>query len=159
MHPRAPMHYQNPQHNYIPYNTLQYPQPWYIPTQHSQSTPYQMNDRRHDTMGYPYPQDAIYPNPSQNPSFPSAHQAGNKYQSRRCSIPDQRNNYCNVIQHHALQDQECLVSGSLDNKPITILIDTGSSISLLDKQLYYSLSSVPPLQPLPFSVSGADDKS
>ena len=63
-----------------------------------------------------------------------------------------------MIQNHALQDQQCLVSGSLDNKPITILTDTSSSISLLDEQLYYSLSSVPPLQPLSFSVSGADDK-
>ena len=28
----------------------------------------------------------------------------------------------------------------------------------MDEPLYYSLSSVPPLQPLPFSVSGAGDK-
>ena len=63
-----------------------------------------------------------------------------------------------MIHNHALQDQQCLASGSLDNKPITILIDTSSSISLLDEQLYYSFSSVPPLQPLSFSVSGADDK-
>ena len=63
-----------------------------------------------------------------------------------------------MIQNHALQDRQCLVSGSLDNKPITIFIDTSSSISTLDEQLYYSLSSVPPLQPLSFSVSGADDK-
>ena len=63
-----------------------------------------------------------------------------------------------MIQNNALQDQQCLVSGTLDSKPITILIDIGSSIILLGEQLYCSLSSVPPLQPLPFSVSGADDK-
>ena len=38
------------------------------------------------------------------------------------------------------------------------MIDTGSSISLLDEQLYCSLSFVPPLQPIQFSVSGADDR-
>ena len=38
------------------------------------------------------------------------------------------------------------------------LIDTGSSISLLNEQLYCSLSFVPPLQPIQFSVSGADDR-
>ena len=63
-----------------------------------------------------------------------------------------------MIQNHALQDWQCLVSGNLDNKPIFSLIDTGSSISLLDGQLYYSLSLVPLLQPIPFSVSGADGK-
>ena len=55
-------------------------------------------------------------------------------------------------------DCQCLVSGSLDNIPNTILRDTGSSINLLDKHLYYSLSSIPPLQPIQFSVSGADDR-
>ena len=109
-------------------------------------------------MGYPYPQDTTYPYPLRNPPFPSAHQADNKYQARRSNIPDQQKKCSNVTQHHALQEQQCLVSGSLDNKPITILIYKGSSISPLDEQLYYSLSSVPPLQPLPFSVSGADDK-
>ena len=63
-----------------------------------------------------------------------------------------------MIQSYALQDRQCIVSDTLDSKPITILIDTGSSISLLDEQLYCALSSVPPLKPLPFSVSGADDK-
>ena len=38
------------------------------------------------------------------------------------------------------------------------MIDTSSSISLLDEQLYCSLSFVPQLQPKQFSVSGADDK-
>ena len=38
------------------------------------------------------------------------------------------------------------------------MIDTGFSISLLDEQLYCSLSFVPPLQPIQFSVSGADDR-
>ena len=50
------------------------------------------------------------------------------------------------------------MSGTLDDKPITILIDTGSSINLLNEQLYYSLSFVPPLQPIQFSVSGADNR-
>ena len=63
-----------------------------------------------------------------------------------------------MIQNHALLDRQCLVSGSLDNIPITILTDTGSSISLLDEHLYYSLSSIPPLQPIQFSVSGTDDR-
>ena len=59
----------------------------------------------------------------------------------------------NVIQNLVLH-----VSGNLDNKPITILIDTGSSTSLLDELLYCWLSSIPPLQPIPFFVSGADDQ-
>ena len=37
-------------------------------------------------------------------------------------------------------------------------IDTGSSISLLDEQLYCLLSFVQLLQPIQFSVSGADDR-
>ena len=37
-------------------------------------------------------------------------------------------------------------------------MDTSSSISLLNQQLYCSLSFVPPLQPIQFSVSGADDR-
>ena len=55
---------------------------------------------------------------------------------------------------------QCLVSGTLDHKPITILINTGSSISVLDEQLYCSLFFVPLLQPIQFSVSGAgaDDR-
>ena len=53
---------------------------------------------------------------------------------------------------------QCLVSGTLDHKPITFLRDTGSSISLLDEQLYWSLSFVPLLQSIQFSVSGADDR-
>ena len=38
------------------------------------------------------------------------------------------------------------------------MIDTGSFISLLDEQLYCSLSFVLLLQPIQFSVSGADDR-
>ena len=44
------------------------------------------------------------------------------------------------------------------HKPIAILIDTGYSISLLDEKLHCPLSLVPPLQPIQFSVSGADDR-
>ena len=87
---------------------------------------------RHDTMGYPYPQDAIYTNPSWTPPFPSANRTGNKYQAKRSNISGQQNNYSNVIQIHALQDQQCLISARLDNKPIMILIDKGCPMSLLD---------------------------
>ena len=34
----------------------------------------------------------------------------------------------------------------------------GLLLSLLDEHLYYLLSSIPPLQPIQFSVSGADDR-
>ena len=78
--------------------------------------------------------------------------------ARTSNILGQNTNYSNVIQNHALKDRPCLVSSTLDNKPITILIDTGSSISLLDEQLYCLLSFVPPLQPIQFSVSGVDDR-
>ena len=104
-------------------------------------------------MDYPYPPDATYTNPSRRPPF-SSNQTDSKYQARRSNIPGQNNNYSNMIQNDALQDRQCLVSGTVDSKPITILIDNGSSISVLDEQLYYSLSSVPPLKPLPFPVSG-----
>ena len=78
--------------------------------------------------------------------------------ARRSNILGQNTNYSNVIQNHALKDRPCLVSSTLDNKPITILIDRGSSINLLDEQLYRLLSFVPPLQPIQFSVSGVDDR-
>ena len=107
-------------------------------------------------MGYPYPRNTIYTNPSRRPPFSSADQTDNKYQARRSNIPGQNNNYSNVIQNHALKDCQCLVSCTLDHKTITILIDTGSSISLLDEQLYCLLPFVPPLQPIQFS--GADDR-
>ena len=98
------------------------------------------------------------PIPHRDHHSPSADWTGNKYHARRSNIPGQQHNYSNVIQNHALQDWRCLESGSLDNKLITILIDTGSSISLMDKQVYYSFSLVPPLQPTPSSVSSIDDK-
>ena len=156
--PKAPTRQQNPRHIYIPQDTSQYPQLSYIPNQCSQHAPYEANNRRHDTMEYPYPQDAIYTNHSQKPPFPSAHQANNKYQARRSNIPGQHKDYNNVIKNHALQDRQCLLSGYLDKNSITILIDAGSSISLLNKQLYYWLSLVLPLQPIPYSVSGANNK-
>ena len=110
-------------------------------------------------MGYPYLRKATYTNPSRRPPFSSADQTDNKYQARRSNIPDQNNNYSNIIKNHALKDRQCLVSGTLDHKPITILIDTGSSINLFDEQLYCLLSFVPPLRPIQFSVSGPDDRS
>ena len=109
-------------------------------------------------MGYPCLRNATYTNPSRRPPFSSADQTDNKYQARRSNIPGQNNNYSNVIQNHALKDRQCLVSGTLYHKPIAILIDKGSSISLLDEQLHCPLSLVPPLQPIQFSVSGADDR-
>ena len=160
--PRAPTHYQNHRHNYVPPAPSQYPRPLYPSNrpsnQYSQRLPYRSQTNGHDTMGYPYPRNAIYTNPSRRPPFSFANQTDNKYQARRSNIPGQNNNYSNVIQNHALKDRQCLVSDTLDHKPITILIDTGSSITLLDEQLYCSLSIVPPQQPIQFSVSGADDR-
>ena len=80
--PRAPTRYQNYQRTYIPPVTSQYPQPLYTPNQHSQRASYRSNDSRYDTMGYPYPQDAIYTNPSQRPPSPSVDWTGSKYQAR-----------------------------------------------------------------------------
>ena len=108
-------------------------------------------------MCYPNLRNANYTNPSRRPPFSSADQTDSKYQARRSNIPGQNNTYSNVIQNHALKDRQCLVSGTLDQKPTTMLIDTGSSISLLDEELYCLLSFSPPLQPIQFSVSGADD--
>ena len=147
-----PTHYQSHRSSYVPHDTSQCLQPLYIPNHSSQRALYKTNGKRHEAMGYHYPQDAIYSNPSRKPLPLCTNQTNSKYQARRSNIPSQHKNYNNVIQNHALQDQQCLVSGNLDNKPITILIDTGSSISLLDEQFYYSLSSVSSLQPIPFSV-------
>ena len=71
---KAPIRYQNHRHNYIPHDTSQYLHPSYIPNQHSHRAPYKTNDKRHDTMGYPCTQHAIYTNPSQKPLFLSADQ-------------------------------------------------------------------------------------
>ena len=158
---KRPNGYPTPPGNYRSFWTtdgLVICQPYHPSNQHSQRPSYIPTTNRHNTMGYPYSQDAIYINPSRRPPFPSTDGTDNNYQARRPNIPGQHNNYSNVIQNYALQDRQCLVSGSLDDKPITILIDTCSSVSPLDEQLYYSLSFVPPLQPIQFSVSGADDK-
>ena len=144
--------------NHIPPVTSQYPRPPYTPDHHFQHTYYKPNNNRHNPLGYPSQQDAVYTNPSRRPPSPSADRTDSKYQARRSNIPGQQHNYSNVIQNYALQEGQCLVSGSLDNKPITILIDKGFSISLMDEQLYYSLSLVPPPQPTPLSVSRADEK-
>ena len=111
------------------------------------------------TLSYPYPHNATYTNPLRRPPFSSVDQTGNKDQARRSNIPGQNNNYSNIIQNHVLKDRRCLVSGTLNHKPITILIDIGSSISFSDEQLYCLLSFVPSLQPIQFSVSGVDDRS
>ena len=160
--PRAPTHYQNHWHNYVPPTPTQYSRPSYPSNrpynQYSQCPSYRSHTSRYDTMGYPCLRNATYTNPSRRPPFSSADQTDNKYQARRSNIPGQNNNYSNVIQNHALKDRQCLVSGTLYHKPIAILIDKGSSISLLDEQLHCPLSLVPPLQPIQFSVSGADDR-
>ena len=65
------------------------------------------------------------PVPHKQP-FSSADQT-DKYQAKRSNIPGQNNNHSNMIQSYALQDRQCLASDTLDSKPITILIDTGSS--------------------------------
>ena len=126
--------------------------------QYSQRPSYRSHANWHNTMEYPYPQDVVYTNPSRPPPFQSPSHTSNKYQVRRSIIPGQHNSYSTVIQNHALQDSQCFASSSLDNKPIMILIDAGSSINLLDKQLYYLLSFVPPLQPIQFLVSVADGR-
>ena len=71
-------------------------------------------------MGYPYPPNATYTNPLRRPSFSSVNQINNKYQAGRSNIPGQNNNYSKVIQNHALQDRQCLVSGTLDHKPLDV---------------------------------------
>ena len=159
---RAPSHYQNHRHSYVPPAPSQYPQPLYTPTcpsnQYSQRPSYRSHATQHNTMGYPYPRYATYTNPSRRLPFSSTDQTDNEYQARRSNIPGQDNNYSNVIQNHALQDRQCLVSGTLDSKPFSILIDTGSSTSLLDEQLDCLLSFVPLLQPKQFSVSEASER-
>ena len=132
--PRAPTHYQNHWHNYVPPTTTQYSRPSYPSNrsynQYSQCPSYRSHTSRYDTMGYPCLRNATYTNPSRRPPFSSADQTDNKYQAKKFNIPGQSNNYSNVIQNHALKDRQCLVSGTLDHKPIMILIDTDSSISL-----------------------------
>ena len=101
-----------------------------------------------------YPRNATYTYSSRRPPFSSADQTDNRYQVRRSNIPGHNNNYSNIIQNHALKDRQCHVSGTLDHKRITILINTGSSICLLDEQLYCSLSFVPTIQPIQFQIQG-----
>ena len=77
--PRAPTRYQNYRHNYIP-STSQHQRLSYTPNQHSQRTSYRPNANRHNTKGYPYPQDALYTNPSKRPPIPSNDQTNSKHQ-------------------------------------------------------------------------------
>ena len=132
--PRAPTQYQNQWHKYVPPTSSQYPRAWYLSNRpsniYSQHPSYRSHTNWHNTMGYPYPRNATYTNLSRRPPFSSADQTHNKYQAGRSNIPGQNNNYSNVIQNHALKDRQCLVSGTLDHKPIMIFIDTDSSISL-----------------------------
>ena len=102
--------------------------------------------------GYNYPQDYIYTR--YPPASPSRFQKFKKWQisSQKIQYLRPTQDYSNVIQNHALPEQQCLVPDKLDNKTISILIDTYSSICLLDEQLYYSLPSVPQLQPIQFPI-------
>ena len=72
----APTHYQNHRHNYVPLAPSQYPQPWCTPNlpsnQYSKHPSYRSHTNRHDTMGYPYPRNTTYTNPSRRPLFSSA---------------------------------------------------------------------------------------
>ena len=68
-----------PQIQLFTHDTLQYPQPLYIPNNNSQRAPYKTNNKKHDTMRYLYSQDAIYTNPSWKLLFPSAGKTDNKY--------------------------------------------------------------------------------
>ena len=68
-----------PQIQLFTHDTMQYPQPLYIPNNNSQHAPYKTNNKKHDTMRYPYSQDAIYTNPSWKPPFPSAGKTDNMY--------------------------------------------------------------------------------
>ena len=47
------------------------------PNQYSQRPSYRSPANRHNTMGYPYPQDAIYTNPSRRPTFQSTDHTDN----------------------------------------------------------------------------------
>ena len=110
--PRAPTHYQNHRRNYVPPGPSQHPRPSYTPNrpsnQYSQHPSYRSHVNQHDPIGYHYPQDATYTNPSRRPLFSSVDQTNNKYQARRNTIPGQHNNYSNVIQNQPLRDQQCL---------------------------------------------------
>ena len=107
-------------------------------------------------MGYPYPRNATYTNPSRRLPFSSADQNDSKYQTRRSNIPGQNNNHSNAIQNHALKDRQCLVSGTLD----TQTYHDFDRYRFLYKPLGWTTTTytVPPLQPIQFSVSGADDR-
>ena len=69
--PRAPTHYQNHRRNYVSPSPSQHPQPLYTPNrpsnQYSQHPSYRSHVNQHDPIGYHYPQDATYTNPSRRP--------------------------------------------------------------------------------------------
>ena len=88
--PRATTHYQNYRHNYVHPAPSQYPRPSHTPNRPSNQYPqcpsYRSHTNRHNTMGYPYPRNTIYTNPSRRPPFSSANQT-DKCQARRSNIP------------------------------------------------------------------------
>ena len=75
--PRTPTRYQNYRHKYMPPATSQPTRPSHTPnlppTPHFHRPSYRSNDSRYDTMGYPYPPDAIYTNPLQRPPINAHH--------------------------------------------------------------------------------------
>ena len=109
---RAPIRYQNHQHNYVSPAPSQNPQQSYTPkrpsNQYSQHPSYRSHTNRPDTMRYPYPRNATYTNPSEQPPFSSSDQTDHKYQARRSNIRSQNNNYSNVLENHALKDASAL---------------------------------------------------
>ena len=90
---RAPTHYQNHRHNYVPHGPSQHPWSLYTPkrpsNQYYQRSSYRSHVNQRNPVGYPYPQDVTYTNPSRQPPFSCAGQTDNKYQARRSNIPGQ----------------------------------------------------------------------
>lgn len=89
------------------------------------------------------------------PSSQFENQPNEKYQVMRSNIPSQPKNYYKVIQSHGLHEQQCLVSGKLDDKIISILMD-------FNRQNYewkmVLLTLFHTIQSIPFSVSGTGGK-
>ena len=69
---RAPTRYQNQRHNYVPPANSQHPRSSYalnhLPHQYSQRPVDRSPAPRNDTTGYPYSRDAVYTNPSRQPT-------------------------------------------------------------------------------------------
>lgn len=66
----------------------------------------------------------IYTTAPREPASQFENQPNAKYQTRRSNTQSQPKSYSYMIQDHALHELQCLVSGKLDNKIISILIDS-----------------------------------